>query len=667
MKTPNIEPGCSILDAAASWAAAGFHPLALHGLDSEGRCSCGGPHPNGRGAGKHPIERDWQKSELDIGDVLLELREDSPRNLGLRMGRQPKGERLLAIDDDGGLAEFEARQGVLPRTLTLISGGGGRHRLFLVPDDVMFKNHVKLDGLAIDIRCDGGQIVVAPSLHISGKRYSIGDDCALARLPEAALEKLSRRPPEPPNSPAKRSLDDDGLRNRDSRIQAYLASKCQEDPSVQGSDGSAALTRWCGTIFWKLGLSESEGWPLLCEMNLKAASPPWSESELRHAMANGMQPHPSRPDSRGALLDRWRREDEENTKGNSYMSTNIRAAAPLVPMVPSLVLRGSTHIFAKLPPIDWLCEGLEMAPGAPSLWAGYGFTGKTMAAQRFALSIATGHDYGSMRVKRGKVLHLDYEQGSMLTYRRYQRLSIGMGIWAQEVAERLSVVPLPSLYLSDVKAESILAKACDGHALCMVDSFRASCPAVDENSSEARVPLDIMNRVSEKTGCHFMVIHHAKKPASDGKESFGKRMSIRGSSGIYDACASVLVFDGVKGEPTRIYHEKARLTGKESGDLLMSMRDVDDGIEFELSSAPEVISVKGTSAERNAPAILAFVAAHPGCSMASVRQGVTMKRNTVCDLIHSLLESGKLVNMGAGRSGAGMSLYVVALPTEPSY
>src|SRR5690606_8417829 len=115
--------------------------------------------------------------------------------------------------------------------------------------------------------------------------------------------------------------------------------------------------------------------------------------------------------------------------------------------------------------------------------------------------------------------------------------------------DRLSVAPLPRFSLASATAESTLRSLCQGVALCIVDSFRASCPEIDENSSEARRPLNMLTRVSEATDCVFLVIHHARKPAKDSQG--GSKMSMRGSSGLYDAAASVMIFEsGKKGEPS---------------------------------------------------------------------------------------------------------------------
>jgi len=103
-----------------------------------------------------------------------------------------------------------------------------------------------------------------------------------------------------------------------------------------------------------------------------------------------------------------------------------------------LTLIGVPEIFAPLPPVPWLVEGLDKSPGAVNLIAGYGFTGKTIAAQALALAIASGGCVWDMFTARsGRVLHLDYEQGQRLTNERYQRLARGSKLDPNEVGDRL--------------------------------------------------------------------------------------------------------------------------------------------------------------------------------------------------------------------------------------
>ncbi|MGC3998079.1 MAG: AAA family ATPase [Anaeromyxobacter sp.] len=258
------------------------------------------------------------------------------------------------------------------------------------------------------------------------------------------------------------------------------------------------------------------------------------------------------------------------------------------------------EIFAPLPPVDWLCQPLDMAAGAPVLFAGYGFSGKTVSAQDLALAVATGgRVWGMFNVRKGRVLHLDYEQGAYLTRTRYQRLARARGLSAADLEGSLVLAPLPSWYL-DNDAQDRLARLAEGFDLLVVDSFRAACPGTDENSSDARIPLDRLNRIAERTGATPVVIHHARKPTRDAQG--GARMSIRGSGAMYDACGSVLVFAAEKGEPITVEHEKARISGRTHDAFRLHIVDV------EIAGDPNAgLRVTALANADNPPAPKAFV------------------------------------------------------------
>lgn len=228
-----------------------------------------------------------------------------------------------------------------------------------------------------------------------------------------------------------------------------------------------------------------------------------------------------------------------------------------------------------LPPIPWVCEGLGLAPGAPSLIAGYGYSRKTMALQSLAVSVAAGKPvWGVYGARSGRVIHLDYEQGRRVTQERYQRLARGMGCELQDLpAGSLRVASMPRVYLDEAGIEDELVRLCTAVTVAIVDSLRAAFPHADENSSEVRNYLDILGRVSERTGCAFLVIHHARKPTRD--DAGGTTYAIRGSSALFDACQSVYVFAGEKDAPTVVHHQKDRVRGVTVSDFGLTSEDID--------------------------------------------------------------------------------------------
>jgi hypothetical protein len=118
---------------------------------------------------------------------------------GQRIAHPGNGTLVLDVDPqhagDISLADLEAEYGRLPDTVESQTGGGGRHLLFQHPG-VEIRNDVgKALGAGLDIRCDGGYIIVPPSLHPSGRRYeweasSHPDDVPLAQMPAWLLGLL---------------------------------------------------------------------------------------------------------------------------------------------------------------------------------------------------------------------------------------------------------------------------------------------------------------------------------------------------------------------------------------------------------------------------------------------------------------------------------------------
>ena len=105
-------------------------------------------------------------------------------NIGLATGQ---GIVVLDIDGPDGeatLAELIAIHGALPFTPQQATGKG-RHFMFGVPSE--FRNSARKVGPGIDTRADGGYIVVAPSVHPSGKRYEWAPDARPSKTPLAAM------------------------------------------------------------------------------------------------------------------------------------------------------------------------------------------------------------------------------------------------------------------------------------------------------------------------------------------------------------------------------------------------------------------------------------------------------------------------------------------------
>ncbi|KKB33790.1 bifunctional DNA primase/polymerase [Bacillus thermotolerans] len=175
--------------AAVSYAKLFKWPVfPLHSMVN-GKCTCGYKCSS---PGKHPrTKRGLYDATNNIG--AIRSWEWGQANIGVPTGRVSG---FIALDIDprhGGNESIERlilKYGGLPDTVEALTGGGGRHILFKYPGKMKNKTNI-LPGL--DIRGDGGYIVVAPSIHTSGKTYewelsSRPDEMELADVPEWLLK-----------------------------------------------------------------------------------------------------------------------------------------------------------------------------------------------------------------------------------------------------------------------------------------------------------------------------------------------------------------------------------------------------------------------------------------------------------------------------------------------
>jgi hypothetical protein len=237
-------------------------------------------------------------------------------------------------------------------------------------------------------------------------------------------------------------------------------------------------------------------------------------------------------------------------------------------------------VFAPQPPVDWLVKGIYLCSGRPMEIIGKGYTGKTVIAQHLCLSVAAGAPvWGKFACKQGRVVHIDHEVGRRATLKRYARLAFVEQITPDMVADRLRIACLPKVRLSDAQAEDWYMRTCDGVALCMIDSLRAAMPGVDENEAFVRDHIDKLLRVSERTGCSFVLLHHTGK----GGEKEDERDAGRGSVAIFDAGGTVLKLTAEKQGQKDVTITKAHMTkatseasGAALPDFWLRIEDVPD-------------------------------------------------------------------------------------------
>jgi putative DNA primase/helicase len=201
--TPSPRPldDSSMVQWALWYASLGWYIMPLHQpiFDDTGAvcgCTCEAWKREKRDPeyvcptpGKHPIHGEWEEKSTTDPDQIRRWWHTWPSaNIGLAVGKSG----LLTLDLDAYKDNF-ASADLLTRaeeeTITQLSGGGGAHLLYAMPEGKAWGNHRGEMPAGIDVRGVGGMQVIAPSMHPSGARYAWEldygpDEISAARVPE---------------------------------------------------------------------------------------------------------------------------------------------------------------------------------------------------------------------------------------------------------------------------------------------------------------------------------------------------------------------------------------------------------------------------------------------------------------------------------------------------
>lgn len=155
--------------------------------------------------GKTPFLKNWpQIATSDIQQLAIWSTQFPNCNWGVATGAA-SGFFVVDIDGEDGkssVAQLKLQGFELPETLTVYTGKG-LHLYYAVPANTQIQNSVSGLGAGLDIRGDGGFVVIPPSVHESGMEYAFAP-CANAENPIAAapdwlLQRVMKReaPPAP--------------------------------------------------------------------------------------------------------------------------------------------------------------------------------------------------------------------------------------------------------------------------------------------------------------------------------------------------------------------------------------------------------------------------------------------------------------------------------------
>lgn len=251
-----------LITDALHYAKQGLLVFPVH-TGKNGKCSCA--KSDCTSPAKHPRTIHGLKQaskDLHLVQSLFSSFNYLSANIAVCTGKESN---LIVVDVDcakGGrledLYDLVPKE-TLDKTLWAKTGGG-YHLYFRFPQNNEIRNSTSKLGNSIDIRGEGGYVIVPPSMHISGKYYEFINQNGLMPFPQAFIGKLKE--PEPKKQ------------NND------LNGKKVDTPSLLNGNRNNSLTSLAGKLR-RAGLNEGELETSLLKINLERCKPPLNEKEVR--------------------------------------------------------------------------------------------------------------------------------------------------------------------------------------------------------------------------------------------------------------------------------------------------------------------------------------------------------------------------------------------------
>jgi len=551
------------LKHAIQYLEQGFSVVPVHYVKPDGSCSCSAG-ASCHSPGKHPAANSWKTFQKKLPDRgTLELWFDGrmrENNLGIVTGAVSGNIFVVDVDIGEGkdgedtLHDLQMQNEDFPETLTAVTGSGGRHFFFRAPEGTFVKTGTNILGNGIDIRGEGGFVVAAPSVHVSGRPYSINDSPVVDA--PAWLMSLLSEPSEPllQVSPAAKvsevgNVIDTGMfgkeRRTDGRKQYMVECVIGGIASHWKEQGEIPSMQWMVDEVYPayarnvVARGESldhdgRGIRLFSET---------AEYQLKRAM-------------QGEL-----RAVKENERGSA---TPAAASAITERISPAVTSRQSDlnitdwnirRFAGKAPEQEWLVNGV-LPMRVPGLIAAQGGVGKSGMMLEFVCKVAGGDSsmhtermFGHEITQYGKAVFIGAEDSMASIHRRIDGLP-DQTIRAR-AEDKLFVVPLPDAggplgFVLDTREGYV---ATDEYAmlheqlvalgdlkLIVFDPLQAFVHAdVNSDPAAAQFFWSLLSNLAVETGATVLVAHHMRKEGSFSiRKGAQAREAIRGTTALVD-------------------------------------------------------------------------------------------------------------------------------------
>jgi putative DNA primase/helicase len=269
-----------VLECALAYIQKGWKVLPLHTIRN-GQCACG--KANCSSPGKHPSTANGSKdASCDEADIRRWFSNGIAFNIGIATG-SASGLAVLDVDPKNG-GDETVKQFTIPPTMEVVTGSGGRHYYFTIPQGIEIRNSQGKLAAGIDVRGENGYVVAPPSLHASGNDYRWAVDprgVKITECPKWIYENKNPRTQE----------------HKDTRIQG---NDQQDDEIIIEGQRNGKLSSIAGAMR-RQGCDQEAIFAALININQRQCKPPLSYDELKKIAASIAQYQPQAEE--GIVLD----------------------------------------------------------------------------------------------------------------------------------------------------------------------------------------------------------------------------------------------------------------------------------------------------------------------------------------------------------------------------
>jgi Bifunctional DNA primase/polymerase, N-terminal/AAA domain len=518
---PMPQPGMAMVEYALNYARHGWHVFPCDPTD------------------KRPLVPTGFYAATTAEDQLRKWWLKFPNAMiGVRMGTtsgvwavDPDASKDGSPDGVANWTKIAAKFGGIPTTHTHNTPNGGQHLLFKWHDDQHVTNKEgDLSGLGINVRGEGGYIVVPPSVMADGRAYAIAqplDFFHFAEAPPWLYDKILPMPPAVPQAQQTPSISQQAVATVRPPGGTHVA---YADAALRGEYDAVALApprsrnNQLNTSTFKLGTLVGAG--VLDEHTVEKAM-------IEAAAACGLVADDGRRKCLATIRSglsagiRSPRDITVRQTGDAFEAsptngTNVDSATdarnPRSPIGIPLVYFDDVDRFVEKP---WLIKGV-IAKGETSMWIAPPGKLKSALATDIGIHLASGMDWRGYQSKEPcGVVYFALERADLVKRR----------LAAHRKRDDLTGLPIAVaggiISLMDPKSvEIIITTIRDAEktfgcsvGFVVVDTYAKGIAAGggDENQAKDQgIAIANLRRVQEQTGVHIAIISHTGKDEKKG-------------------------------------------------------------------------------------------------------------------------------------------------------